>query len=87
MKEHVLWHLEVDPPIRIRQHAIVRELPSGGWVVVHDLGSAEGSEVGQPLEAGSQAGHSEIDKFRITGKSLTRTKHVSWVDQTRTIRR
>jgi hypothetical protein len=69
MKEHVLWHLETDPPIRIHQHAIVRELPSGGWVVVRDLGFGEGSGTsgaGGP----SQFGNSEIDKFRITGKSF-----------------
>ena len=70
MKEHVLWHLEVDPPVRVRQHAIVRELPSGGWVVVKDLGFGEESspadiDMGGP----SQVDNSDIDKFRITGKS------------------
>jgi hypothetical protein len=74
MKEHVLWHLEVDPPVRIRQHAIVRELASGGWVVVRDLGFEEGSsEAGHTSGAGgpSHVDNSEIDKFRITGMLLT----------------
>jgi hypothetical protein len=73
MKEHVLWHLEVDPPVRIRQHAIVRELASGGWVVVRDLGLGEGfSEAGDTSGVGalSPVGNSEIDKFRITGTFL-----------------
>jgi len=70
MKEHVLWHLEVDPPVRVRQNAIVRELPSGGWVVVRDLGFGEGSGT-TGAEGSSQVDISEIDKFRITGISLT----------------
>jgi hypothetical protein len=66
MKEHVLWHLETDPPIRVHQHAIVRERPSGGWVVVRDLGFGEGSGTTRAEEPG-QLDNSEIDKFRITG--------------------
>jgi hypothetical protein len=66
MKEHVLWHLEVDPPVRVRQNAIVRELASGGWVVVRDLGFGEGSGTTRAEEPG-QLDNSEIAKFRITG--------------------
>ena len=69
MKEHVLWHLEVDPPVRVHQHAIVRELPSGGWVVVRDLGCGEPGQVEN--SGASQVDNGEIDKFRISGKSRT----------------
>jgi hypothetical protein len=70
MKEHVLWHLETDPPIRVHQHAIVRELPSGGWVVVRDLGFGEGSRT-TGAEGSDQVNISEIDQFRITGMFTT----------------
>lgn len=73
MKEHVLGHLEVDPPVQIRQCAIMRELPTGGWVVVRDLGlpeddgqGAEGGSGGEVSQIGSSG---DVDKFRITGES------------------
>jgi hypothetical protein len=64
MKEHVLLHLETDPPVRIHQHAIVQYREDGGWTVIRDL-SLQDESLGGPSQVGS-----EIEKFRITGMSL-----------------
>jgi hypothetical protein len=63
MKEHVLYHLETDPPKRIYQRALVRYTDSanGGWVVVRYLGDQAG-----PSQADGSG--SDIEKFRITGQ-------------------
>jgi hypothetical protein len=63
MKEHVLLHLETDPPIRIQQHAIVQYRGDGGWTVIRNL-SSQNESLGGPSQIGS-----EIEKFRITGMS------------------
>jgi len=72
MKEHVLWHLETDPPERVHQHAIVQYRPDGSWTVIRDLSPprAEGSGG----EAGPSQVDSEIEKFRIAGTS---TDHIT----------
>jgi len=72
MKEHVLWHLETDPPERIHQHAIVQYRPDGSWTVIRDLSPprAEGSGG----KAGPSQVDSEIEKFRIAGTSLSHDK-------------
>jgi hypothetical protein len=65
MKEHVLLHLETDPPVPIHQHAIVQYRKDGGWTVLRDLSLQDGDEsLGGPSQIGS-----EIEKFRITGMS------------------
>jgi hypothetical protein len=67
MKEHVLLHLETDPPVRVHQHAMVQYRDDGGWTIIKDL---TGEDVGGVGSSGpSQVGSSgEVDKFRITGR-------------------
>ena len=74
MKEHVLWHLETSPPVRIHQHAIVQYSDDGGWTVLQDLSETDGPGPSQGNGQGSsQVGSSgEVDKFNITGEFDTR---------------
>lgn len=69
MKEHVLWHLEIDPPKPIQQHARIRYRTSGsGWVVLRDLGPEDRGEGSSSGKRASQA-DSELERFRLAGKS------------------
>lgn len=81
MKEHVLWHLDVDPPKRINIHARVRYLPEGGFRIMKDYsnGNEDEVEAGQGdgdiamvAEGSSNMGEvavaDEVDRFRISGE-------------------
>jgi hypothetical protein len=73
MKEHVLWHLEVDPPKRVYQHALIQyRTVGGGWVVLQDLGGQE-EDKGEGSSSGSGQMRSQVDseveKFRLAGTS------------------